>query len=109
MSVAATRADPMGNPKSLLDKLEVKPGRRIAVIAVKDAGFISDLRACVPDFAVGRPRAAGLRAGLVDEKVVRCSDTHGTLKFVVPVAKRARMQRPRRAAPRSRSTSRNTS
>jgi hypothetical protein len=32
--------------------------------------------------------AAGLAAGLVDNKVVRFSDTHTALRFVIPVARR---------------------
>ncbi len=33
------------NPKSLLDKLGVKPGMRVCVIAVDDDAFLTDLRA----------------------------------------------------------------
>ena len=33
-------------------------------------------------------RGQALRAGLVDVKVVRYSDTHGTLKLVIPLKRR---------------------
>jgi hypothetical protein len=37
--------------RSLLDKLGVKPGQRIAVLGVSDAAFLKDLAERVPDFA----------------------------------------------------------
>ncbi len=42
---AATWAEKIRNPKSLLDKLGVKPGMRVAVIDVADDGFRRDLAA----------------------------------------------------------------
>ena len=42
---AAKWADKIRNPKSLLDKLDVKLGMRAAVIGVDDEGFLADLRA----------------------------------------------------------------
>lgn len=42
---AAKWAEKIRNPKSVLDKLGVKPGVRVAVIDVDDAGFLADLSA----------------------------------------------------------------
>ncbi len=125
------------SPKSLLDKLGVKPGSKVSVMGVKDDGFIQDLGARTTDVSIGRLRKssdmvflaadeprdlkrlervepyikrdgavwvvspkgkpeirdvvvieAGLAAGLVDTKVVRFSDSHTALKFVIPAARR---------------------
>jgi hypothetical protein len=46
--------------------------------------------------------AAGKKAGLVDVKVVSFSETHTAEKYVIPVAKRARSDRPSTPAPRTR-------
>ena len=46
--------------RSLLDKLGVKPGQRIAVLGVQDTTFLKDLAAAVPDFSRSDPRAADL-------------------------------------------------
>jgi hypothetical protein len=127
------------SPKSLLDKLGVKPGSRVVVLGVDDAAFLRDLEARAGDVSKGRPRkdadfvfyaaetpadlkkvaslvpclkpagalwivspkgkpeikdtvvmAAAKAAGLTDTKVVRWSGTHTALKFVIPVAKRAK-------------------
>ena len=129
--------------RSLLDKLGVKPGLRVAVIGVEDARFLAELRARTDDIsddealsesdaiflAVEGPddvrRLAGLRqwikpngavwavfrkgrkdfnendvlrlgleSGLVDVKVVRFSDTHTALKFVIRKSERPSNQRP---------------
>jgi len=40
------------------------------------------------DFNEDAVRGAALRAGLVDVKVVRYSDTHGALKLVIPLKRR---------------------
>ncbi len=45
---AAKWADKIRNPKSLLDKLGVKPEHNVVVIGVRDAGFLADLKARVP-------------------------------------------------------------
>lgn len=125
------------HPKSLIDKLGVKPQDRVATLGVGDAEFLSQLRSRTK--AVMRERvprgldaiflradrtpvldrlrtlraavkpagaiwvvapkgiaaiteadvlAAGRRAGLVDVKVVRFSDTHTAHKFVIPMARR---------------------
>jgi hypothetical protein len=122
--------------KSLIEKLGVKPGARISVLGVGDAGFLCDLEAAAADvsrrrrtssdlvflavehvddlvrlgglepylernggvwvvFPKGRKDlrdvdviGAGVGAGLVDNKVVRFSDTHTALRFVIPVARR---------------------
>jgi hypothetical protein len=130
-------AENIRSPKSLLDKIGVKPGMTVSVVAVKDDGFLKDLRARTANVSVGRlkkssdivflaaedqrdlkrleqvepyikrngavwvvsPKGkpeirdvvviqAGVAAGLVDTKVVRFSDSHTALKFVVPVARR---------------------
>ena len=42
--------------RSLLDKLGVKPGRRVCVFGVSDAAFEKDLVAVVPEAAFGKPK-----------------------------------------------------
>ena len=123
--------------RSLLDKLGVKPGMRVAILGVDDSAFMSDLRDQTGDISPGellpetdaiflavdgpddmrrladlreriRPNGAiwavfrkgrkdfnendvlrlGLESGLVDVKVVRFSDTHAALKFVIRKADR---------------------
>ena len=130
-------AQAIRSPKSLLDKLGVKPGFVVSVVGVKDDGFLDDLRTRGADVSVGRLRKssdmvflaaqgprdlkrlervepyikrdgavwvvspkgkpdirdvvvieAGVAAGLVDTKVVRFSESHTALKFVIPVARR---------------------
>lgn len=125
------------NPRSLADKLDVKPGMRLSLCGVRDAAFREQLNARTRDIVEGQTakdsdlifiaaesdkdlaklrawqgalkpngaiwivypkgrqnitenavRTAGLRAGLVDTKVARFSDTHTALKFVIPLAKR---------------------
>jgi len=116
----------------LLDKLGVKPGSKVAVVDLDDAGFVKLLRGRTPDVVKGRPRgpvdlvfmgatelkdlerladlkgwiepngaiwvvrpkggrseirdtdviAAGLAAGLVDNKIASFSDTHGAMRLV---------------------------
>ena len=46
---AAVWADKIRNPKSLLDKLGIKPEHRVAVLAMLDEGFLAQLRARTPD------------------------------------------------------------
>ena len=43
-------------PKSLVGKLGVKPGARVAVLGVADAAFRRQLRERTADIAIGRPR-----------------------------------------------------
>lgn len=130
-------ANSIRSPKSLLDKLGVKPESSVSVVGIKDEPFLEDLRARTAAVSVGRlkkgsdmvflsaenPRdlqkleriepyitrdgavwvvspkskpeirdvvviEAGVAAGLVDTKVVRFSDSHTALKFVIPVARR---------------------
>jgi hypothetical protein len=130
-------ADKIRNPRSLADKLDIKPGMRVSLYGVEDAVFREQLRARTSDIAEGKPGKdsdliflgaeavkdmaklkalqaslkrngaiwvvypkgrkditeasvlqAGKRAGLVDVKVARFSDTHTALKFVIPVARR---------------------
>ncbi|MEX2246155.1 MAG: DUF3052 domain-containing protein [Dehalococcoidia bacterium] len=49
-------AEKIRNPKSLLDKLGVKPEHRVVALGVRDEGFLADLRARAPDVSVGRKR-----------------------------------------------------
>jgi hypothetical protein len=124
------------HPKSLLDKLGVKPEHTICVVKIKDENFLSDLQkraasvrhrlasGCDIVFlhaekdadlsALGRCKsaikregaiwvvnpkglrtfsethvlAAGRKAGLVDVKVVKFSETHTAHRFVIPKAQR---------------------
>jgi hypothetical protein len=130
-------ANTIRSPKSLIDKLGVKPRSLVSLVGVRDDGFLGDLRSRGAEVSVGRLRKAsdmvflaaeaprdlkrldrvesyikrdgavwvvspkgkpeirdvvvieaGLAAGLVDTKVVRFSDSHTALKFVIPVARR---------------------
>ncbi|HSL69338.1 MAG TPA: DUF3052 family protein [Longimicrobiales bacterium] len=132
-AAAAKWAEQITNPKSLLDKLGVKPGLSVAVVGITDEEFLSDLHERVSGVRGGAPArgtdlvffqadlpkqldalkklkaainsdgviwvvtpkkrpeiadtvvmAAGKSAGLVDVKVVRFSETHSALKFVIP-------------------------
>jgi Protein of unknown function (DUF3052) len=133
---AARWAERIRNPRTLVDKLGVRSGSRVAVLGVDDDGFREQLREQNVDFSEeaiagadaivfqaascsdldrlgelrgllepsgmiwvvapkgGRePReadvlSAGKKAGLVDVKVARFSDTHTAHKFVIPVAHR---------------------
>lgn len=42
--------------RALLDKLGVKPGQRVSVIAISDLAFRADLAAVIPDASVGKPQ-----------------------------------------------------
>ena len=118
--------------RPLLDKLGVKPGSKVAVVDLDDAGFLSLLGERTSDIVKSRPRgpvdlvfmgardasdlerlndvkkwiepngaiwvvrpkggraaikdtdviAAGLAAGLVDNKIASFSDTHGAMRLV---------------------------
>jgi len=123
--------------RTLIDKLGVKPGQRVAVLGVEAPEFLRDLNSMVPEYSRGKrisgadliffsaealgdlshlkslsnsisksgaiwvvyPKgqkhireidviSAGKSAGLTDNKVVRFSDTHTGLRFVIPLAKR---------------------
>jgi hypothetical protein len=124
------------NPKSLLDKLDVKPEHKVCVLKVADENFLADLERRVAKFstrlvsecdviflgtekefdlaALGRCKeslkkdgaiwvvnpkgqksfnenhvlAAGKKAGLVDVKVAKFSETHTAHRFVIPKAQR---------------------
>lgn len=135
--LAPSWAQAITNPRSRIDKLDVKPASRVAVIGVQDDDFLAELRAraasvaesdavenvdlifyavdhvldlerlaalrerIVPNGGVwlihpkGDPElkhepivAAAKRAGLIDTKTARFSDTHTALKLVVPRAAR---------------------
>lgn len=133
---AARWAERIRKPRTLLDKLGVKPGQRVSLVDVRDEEVRELLRARGIEFAeraeagsdvilfgaesveaLGRldevqaamkrdgaiwvvapkggrePREAqvleaGKRAGLVDVKVARFSETHTAHKFVLPRARR---------------------
>jgi hypothetical protein len=53
---AARWAEKIRNPPSLLDKLGVKAGLRVAVLGLDDDGFVRDLRQRTDDVTVGRAR-----------------------------------------------------
>ena len=127
--------DDTPSTKPLLDKLGVKPGMRVGVIDVDDAGFLRELADRVQvldrpqkgiemiflgvegaadmkrlaklkeaiardgtvwvvyrkgrkDFNENDVLRLGLESGLVDVKVVRFSDTHTALKYVIRKAER---------------------
>jgi hypothetical protein len=43
-------------PKSRIDKLGVKPGQRVAILGVDDAGFLKEVRERTGDVALGKPK-----------------------------------------------------
>src|SRR5688572_23534494 len=53
--VAAKWADAINNPKSLLDKLGVKPDHIVSVIGIDDDAFLADLSRRVPTVISGKP------------------------------------------------------
>jgi len=130
-------AEAIRHPKSVLEKLGVRSGLRVAVIGVKDGSFPAELARALGsaplrratkgmdlvfaavDAAADHARLAGLveairpaggiwaiypkgrkdanedsirvaakRAGLVDVKVVRFSESHGAVKLVIPKSAR---------------------
>lgn len=124
------------HPKSLLDKLGVKPEYKVCVLKIDDTSFLSDLEKRTPNITrrlssecdviflgadqesdltvldrcrtslqkdgaiwIVNPKgqksfnendvlAAGKKAGLVDVKVVKFSETHTAHRFVIPKAQR---------------------
>jgi hypothetical protein len=131
--MATKRPSPdLYSTRPLLDKLGVKPGSKVAIVNLDDAGFIKLLRERTADIVAGKPRskcdlvfmgadtpadlrklndvkrwiepngaiwvvrakggrgqlrdtdliAAGLAAGLVDNKIASFSETHGAMRFV---------------------------
>lgn len=55
---AATWAKKLLNPKSVVDKLGVKPGQRVALVGEHDAALVEALRAKGTVVSVGVPRSA---------------------------------------------------
>ena len=53
-SAAERWADKIRNPRSLLDKLGVKPGMKVAVIDVDDSGFLAQLAARTKEVSKGK-------------------------------------------------------
>ena len=124
------------HPKSLLDKLGVKPEHKVCALKIDDTNFLNDLEKRAPnltrrlssecdviflgadqesalatldrcraslkkegaiwivnpkgqkDFNENHVLAAGKKAGLVDVKVVKFSETHTAHRFVIPKAQR---------------------
>jgi hypothetical protein len=52
---AAKWADKIKNPKSLVDKLGVKAGMRVSVVAIRDGNFLRDLSRHTSDITNGKP------------------------------------------------------
>jgi hypothetical protein len=136
---AGTWAEKIRNPRSLVDKLGVKPGMRVAVLGVTDAPLLAQIAARTSAIVRRTPRtgteliflqadslatldrlaalraliaphggiwvvhakgkgaavkdtdvmAAARRAGLVDVKVARVSETLTAEKLVIPLRERA--------------------
>ena len=66
---AAAWAEKIRNPKSLIDKLGVKPGHRVVVLGVCDDGFLRDLGARTGDISTRLRKDADiifLGAGTID-------------------------------------------
>lgn len=87
---AAAWARDIANPKSLLEKLGVKPGQRSCVLGLASP-FVDKVTSATGNAPVreNAVRAAILAAGLVDTKVVSFSATHTAAKAVIPVAQRS--------------------
>jgi len=52
---AARWADKIKNPKSLIDKLGVKPGMRASVLGIRDNNFLRDLKNRTSDISEDKP------------------------------------------------------
>jgi hypothetical protein len=79
---AAKWADKIRNPKSLLDKLGVKPEHKVVVLGVRDAGFLADLKARVPKIGSRAGRDADViivEANSLDE-LARLGALRGAIK-----------------------------
>lgn len=90
---AAKWADKILHPKSLLDKLGVKSGQRVAVLGVRDEQFLADLAARVPDVAKRKARqdsdliflGADTRAALEQLGTLRsCLKPNGGIWVIYP-------------------------
>jgi hypothetical protein len=51
---AAKWAEAINNPKSLLDKLGVRPGHKVSVLGVQDDAFLADLKSRVGSITTGK-------------------------------------------------------
>ena len=51
---AAKWANKITNPKSVVEKLGIKPGLKVSVVGVDDASFVTDLEAAGADTSTGR-------------------------------------------------------
>ena len=61
--------------RSLLDKLGVKPGAKVAIVGVDDPGFLKDLRQRTSDITQGRPKSPC-------DLVFLAADTHEDLRRI---------------------------
>lgn len=74
-------ADAIRSPKGLLDKLDLKPHHKVALIGVNDTAFAADLRARVASVAAGRtPKGANV--------IFLRADTKSALRRLATIAKR---------------------
>lgn len=137
----------VASARPLIDKLGVRPGAKVAIVNLADAGFVTLLRTRTQDIANGKPStpcdlvffgaeaaqdldrleelkvwiepngaiwvirpkggrvairdtdviAAGLAAGLVDNKIASFSETHGAMRLVFRIRDRTRAARQHRA------------
>ena len=51
------KSDDQPSTRPLLDKLGVKPGSKVAIVDLDDAGFIKQVRERTTDVVIGRPRS----------------------------------------------------
>ena len=84
------------SPKSLLDKIGVKPESKVSVIGVDDPAFLSDLKARAPQVSTGRLvkscdhlffRAEDTRALLRLESLKACIKKDGAIWVIFPKGK----------------------
>jgi len=70
------------NPKSLIDKLGIKPGMRVSVLGIDDSGFLNDLRDRTEDISFAEPEPAS-DAVLVAVDGPRDLERLGSLKLAI--------------------------
>lgn len=78
-------------PRGRLDKLGIKPGMRVAVVGLDDAGFLAELRGRTGDVTIGRPKketeavlvALSRRADLPRLKALRAAIKKNGMIWVV--------------------------
>ncbi|MBI1798481.1 MAG: DUF3052 family protein [Candidatus Eisenbacteria bacterium] len=77
-------ADRILHPRSLIDKLDVKPGHRVAVLGITDAAFLDDLRARVSDLTTGRTRQGSDSIFVVAERHAALSRLGRLQRAILP-------------------------